>query len=76
MSAAVPELGQADLIFSDSDYKFREEEIWRAKEGAVIVVHDTRISYDPTIESLEGLVKQLGGLTFNTYRGFGILIKG
>lgn len=71
----LPELREADFVFCDSDYKFRSEEIVRVKPGAVIVVHDTRISYDSSIEPLEGLVRQLGGVCFQTYRGFGILVQ-
>lgn len=74
-SLDLPELAEADFIFSDSDYQFREKEIALAKPGAVIVVHDTAISYDSSIPPLEGLVKKLGGITFSTYRGFGILKK-
>lgn len=75
MSLDLPELREADFIFSDSDYQFREKEIELAKPGAVIVVHDTTISYDSSIPPLGGLVKKLGGITFSTYRGFGILVK-
>jgi len=74
-SEEVPELERADFVFSDSDYKYRIAEISRCKKGAIVVVHDTRISYDPNVLPLEGLVSDLGGLTFNTYRGFGILIR-
>lgn len=70
-----PELAQADFIFSDSDYKYRAAEIGQAKPGATILVHDTKISYDSTIPPLEGLVRELGGLTFDTYRGFGLIRK-
>lgn len=74
-SLDLPELSEADFIFSDSDYKFRGGEIQRAKSGAVIVVHDTRVSYDPMIPALDSLVRAEGGVTFDTYRGFGILRK-
>lgn len=75
-SLVLPELSKADFIFSDSDYKFRAAEIGRAKKGAVIVVHDTRISYDSALPPLEGFVRDMGGICFESYRGFGILVKG
>lgn len=74
-SLDLPELAQADFIFSDSDYKYRAAEIERAKPGATILVHDTKISYDSTIPPLDGLVREMGGLTFDTYRGFGLIRK-
>ncbi len=74
-SRDVGELGYADFIFSDSDYACRAEEIARARPGAVVVVHDTRVSFDSTIAPLSGLVHSLGGITFPTERGFGILVK-
>lgn len=74
-SAELPEFEQADFIFSDSDYGFRPAELASAKRGAIVVVHDTRISYDSTMPPLEGLVRQLGGLAFATYRGFGLVVK-
>lgn len=74
-SRDVGELGRADFIFSDSDYACRQEEIGRAKSGAVVVVHDTRVSYDSRIAPLSGLVHSLGGVTFPTDRGFGLLVK-
>lgn len=70
-----PELATADFLFSDSDYKFRAGEIGRAKKGCVILVHDTNISYDSTIPPLKGLVEDIGGINFDTYRGFGLLRK-
>jgi predicted O-methyltransferase YrrM len=74
-SRDVAELAIADFIFSDSDYACRQEEIGRAKPGAVVVVHDTRVSYDSRIAPLSGLVHSLGGVTFATDRGFGVLVK-
>jgi len=74
--ADLPELRQADFVFCDSDYRCRAEEIELAKPGAVILVHDTRISYDSEIPPLEGLVRELGGITFDSHRGWGLLRKG
>lgn len=77
-SLDLPELSQADLIFSDSDYQTRPPEIAAAKAGAVIVVHDTAREshrYDPTAPYLGDVVKQFGGLLFDAGRGFGIIVK-
>lgn len=73
--ADLPELREADFVFCDSDYACREEEIALAKPGAVVVVHDTRISYDSRIPPHEGLVRRLGGITFDSHRGWGLLRK-
>jgi predicted O-methyltransferase YrrM len=72
-SLDLPQLTEADFIFSDSDYAIRSTEIGRAKRGAIILVHDTRISYNSDIPPLSGLVESLGGICFETYRGFGLL---
>lgn len=74
-SLDLPELKEADFIFSDSDYKFRAAEIGRAKKGAVILVHDTKLSFDPNVPPLEQLVWDCGGICFQTYRGFGLLVR-
>ena len=66
----LPEIEQADFIFSDSSYEMRKVEMKRAKPGAVVVVHDTRLQ-----KTLEGSVKEHGGLEFPAGRGFGIFIK-
>lgn len=71
----LPELAEADLVFCDSDYQYRATEILRCKPGAVIVVHDTTVSHHSDYPPLEAMVKDLGGLTFQTARGFGLLIK-
>lgn len=71
----VPELPEADFIFCDSDYRCRAREIELAKPGAIVLVHDTRISYDADVEPLEGLVRSLGGVCFDSYRGWGLLRK-
>lgn len=72
-SLDLPELSQADFLFSDSDYKWRAAEIGRTKKDCIILLHDTRISYDTQVPPLEGLVNDLGGICFDTYRGFGLL---
>lgn len=74
-SLSLSELPKADFIFSDSGYEFRAREIASAKAGATVVVHDTRISYDTAIPPLENLVSSIGGICFETYRGFGIIKK-
>jgi len=71
----LPELAQADLVFIDSDYAARPREIALCKPGAVVVVHDTRVSHDSRVEPLEGLVCALGGISLPSERGFGILVK-
>lgn len=72
-SEDLSELTRADFVFSDSDYACREGEIHRCKPGALVLVHDTRISYDSSVPPLEDLVRRLGGITFDTHRGFGLL---
>lgn len=77
-SLDLPELPKADFVFSDSNYATREKEIALAKEGAVIVVHDTSLEshkYDLTAPYLGDIVKSYGGLIFNAGRGFGIIVK-
>jgi predicted O-methyltransferase YrrM len=69
----LPELREADLVFSDSNYANRIDEMLAVKPGALIVVHDTRISFDGAIPPLSSWVEERGGLLFDTYRGFGML---
>jgi hypothetical protein len=69
----LPELRAADFVFCDSDYSARIDEMLACKPGAVIVVHDTRISYHPPMEPLAGWVEAHGGIAFTTHRGFGIV---
>ena len=71
----LPEIRDADLIFSDSVYEARPLEVGLAKPGALVVVHDTKVCL---IEGhdLAGMVASHGGLLFDTYRGFGMLRKG
>lgn len=74
-SSDVLEVQYADLLFLDSDYKYRTEEFRRTKRGAVVVIHDTAISYDPGIKPLEQFVRSVGGITLPTYRGLGIIVR-
>ena len=71
----LPELCEADMVFCDSDYPARPGEILLAKPGAIVVVHDTRISYHGDVPPHEGLVKQYGGVCFQTHRGVGVLLR-
>ena len=68
-SLDLPELGEADMIFSDSAYESRIEEFNLAKPGALYVVHD---AHRPEIASI---VKANGGTLLNRGRGCGIILK-
>ena len=74
-----PELREADFFFCDSNYECREEEILAAKPGCLIVVHDTTETswrrYGPGSRFMGQMVRDLGGMTFDVSRGFGILVK-
>lgn len=70
-SLDLPELNQADFIFSDSDFDSRLVEFERAKPGCTYVVHDIGM-----IPELALLVKNNGGMIFAKGRGFGIIQKG
>jgi hypothetical protein len=67
------ELREADLVFLDSGYADRRREFELCKPGALVVIHDTRISFDSDVPPHETWVHELGGLLFQTYRGFGML---
>lgn len=69
-STLAPELRQADFIFSDSTYEARIQEFALAKQGAVYVVHDTRLYPD-----LGQFVRDQGGTAFDRGRGFGVILK-
>lgn len=73
----LPELEEADFVFSDSGYAMRMAELERLKSGAVLVMHDTRLSFDGSFapDHLGRVVERAGGLTFGAGRGFGILVK-
>jgi hypothetical protein len=58
----------ADFLFSDSDPDSRRMEVEHLKSGAIAVVHDTHV-----YPWLGEMCKDMGGLTFDTPRGFGIL---
>ena len=76
-SLDLPELKEADFVFSDSDQNLRQKEYKLVKPGCVFVVHDTARSYTTNTNQqwLGDWVRAEGGLTFNAGRGFGILIK-
>jgi len=71
----LPELRQADLVFIDSGYADRKEEVLSAKPGAVLLVHDTARSYDANVEPLDDWVMSMGGICLPTERGLGLLIR-
>jgi predicted O-methyltransferase YrrM len=70
--ADLPELREADLVFSDSVYRDRIEEIVLSKHGAMVVVHDTKACLSEGVD-LAALIRKWNGLLFDTYRGFGML---
>jgi len=76
-SLNLPELKEADFVFSDSDQNLRQQEFELVKPGCVFVVHDTARSYTTNTNQhwLGDWVKSQGGLTFAAGRGFGIIIK-
>lgn len=76
-SLDLPELREADFVFSDSDQNLRQQEYALVKPGCVFVVHDTARSYTANTNQhwLGDWVHSEGGLTFNAGRGFGILQK-
>jgi len=76
-SLDLPQLREADFVFSDSAQDTRAREYELVKPGCVFVVHDTRTSYNgnPDQYWLGKWVRSQGGLTFEAGRGFGILIK-
>ena len=76
-SLDLPQLREADFVFSDSAQDLRAKEYELVKSGCVFVVHDTRTSYNgnPDQYWLGKWVRSQGGLTFEAGRGFGILVK-
>ncbi len=76
-SLDLPQLKEADFVFSDSAQDLRAKEYELVKPGCVFVVHDTATSYngDPDQFWLGKWVRSQGGLTFEAGRGFGILVK-
>ena len=76
-SLDLPELGTADLVYSDSEQNLRMKEYELVKPGCVFVVHDTARSYtgNPDQSWLGKWVRANGGITFDAGRGFGILCK-
>lgn len=76
-SLDLPELREADFVFSDSGQLTRPKEYELVKPGCVFVVHDTGMSFTGNAQQdwLGQWVRVSGGLTFPAGRGFGILIK-
>jgi predicted O-methyltransferase YrrM len=66
----LPELHDADLIFSDSSEQSRFLEYHRAKPGCVFLMHDT----DNT-PSCGEFMRSKNALLFHAGRGVGLLIK-
>ena len=75
-SEEVPEIEQADLLFSDSGtlleecHGLRFAEFERAKPGCLWVVHDAHNS-----KVIGDFVRAHGGMVFPYSRGFGLLLK-
>lgn len=75
-SLDLPELKEADFVFSDSHEDVRMLEYELVKPGCVFVIHDTDQPYHSSNPPYLGeLVKKAGGLIFHAGRGFGILVK-
>lgn len=75
-SLDLPELRDADFVFSDSHEDVRMLEYELVKPGCVFVIHDTDQPYHSSNPPYLGeLVKKAGGLIFHAGRGFGILVK-
>jgi len=74
-----PELRECDFFFCDSNYECRAEELEAVKPGCVVVVHDTTEAswkrYGPASRFMGQMVRDLGGVTFEFSRGFGVLVK-
>lgn len=76
-SLDLPQLREADFVFSDSGQEIRAKEYELVKPGCVFVIHDTDTSYTANHDQqwLGKWVLSQGGLVFPAGRGFGILIK-
>lgn len=76
-SLDLPQLKEADFVFSDSAQELRAKEYELVKPGCVFVVHDTATDYSGKSDQhwLGKWVRSQGGLTFEAGRGFGILVK-
>jgi len=72
--AELPELRTADFVFCDSGYADRMGEVVLCKAGAVVLVHDTELSYDSSVAPLKGPVRAMGGLCFPSHRGWALLV--
>lgn len=64
-------LRAADLVFLDSTYVGRRDEVLQVRRGALVVIHDTKACESERID-LSGVVLEHGGILFDTYRGFGM----
>jgi hypothetical protein len=76
-SLDLPQLREADFVFSDSAQDLRPKEYELVKPGCVFVVHDTAQSFSGNSNQrwLGEWVRSEGGLNFYAGRGFGILVK-
>jgi predicted O-methyltransferase YrrM len=73
----LPELAEADLVFSDSDFALRPKEYELVKPGCVFVMHDTRMSFTAGLPAthLGDFIHSVGGICFEAGRGLGIAVK-
>ena len=74
-SLELPELREADLVFSDSGYSeedmfLRAAEYRLCKTGCIFVAHDAY-----TFPGMGVFIRSNGGIVFPFSRGFGIMIK-
>lgn len=65
----LPELEAADLLFIDSSYESRAEELKRLKPGAIAVVHDTVLE-QKVADAVAGYLRRIN---IWTPRGFAII---
>lgn len=70
-SLELPELGEADLVFIDSSYESRSQEIHRVRPGAVYVYHDS--CAEPWIK--QEMSDEVYKVHLDTPRGFSIVRK-
>ena len=75
-SLDLPELMQADLVFSDSGddeesaLELRSTEYLRCRRGCIFVAHDAHM-----FQAMGDFIRRHGGIVFPFSRGFGIAIK-
>ena len=75
-SLALPELQEAEFVFSDSGFDIRTQEYALVKHGCIFVIHDTNHTDHPEQAHLADFVKRRGGMLLQYGRGIGILQKG